>query len=125
MAFKTEFEFELPRGYVDEDGNLHKRGIMRLATAADEISPMRDPRVQQNPGYLTIILLTRVITKLGDVRGIDTRTIEKLFTADLAFLQNFYRQINEMETTTVKAACPKCEHEFNVELGFQGTSAGA
>ncbi|MEJ8546921.1 phage tail assembly protein [Brevibacillus borstelensis] len=120
MAFKTEFEFELPRGYVDEEGNLHKRGVMRLATAADEILPMRDPRVQQNPGYLTIILLTRVITKLGEVRGIDTRVVERLFTADLAYLQNLYRQINELESTAIKAECPKCEHQFQVDLSFPG-----
>jgi hypothetical protein len=125
MAFKTEFEFELPRGYVDEDGSLHKRGVMRLATAADEILPMRDQRVQQNPGYLSIILLTRVITKLGEVRGIDTRVIEKLFTADLTFLQNFYRQINELESVSVKTSCPKCEHAFEVEMAFQPVTEGA
>ncbi|GBF72266.1 hypothetical protein PA598K_00505 [Paenibacillus sp. 598K] len=118
MSFRTEYEFELPRGYVDENGNLHRRGVMRLATAADEILPMRDPRVQQNPGYLTIILLARVITKLGDLRAVDTKTIEKLFTADLAFLQNFYREINETEQLTVKAICPKCDHEHEVDVSF-------
>jgi phage FluMu protein gp41 len=118
MAFQTEYEFTLPRGYVDDEGNLHKKGIMRLANAADEILPMRDPRVQQNPSYLTIILLTRVITKLGDVRHIDTKIMEKLFTADLAFLQNFYRQINEMEAPKVAVACPKCDHDFEVEVDF-------
>lgn len=125
MAFKTEYEFELPRGYVDEIGNLHKRGVMRLATAADEILPMRDQRVQQNPGYLTIILLTRVITSLGDLRAIDTRVVEKFFTADLAFLQNFYRQINEMEVPRVHTSCPKCEHEFDVDVSFLDEMAGA
>lgn len=118
MAFQTEYEFELPRGYVDENGTLHKRGVMRLATAADEILPMRDQRVQQNPGYLTIILLTRVITKLGDLKHIDTRIVEKLFTADLAFLQAFYRQINDIEAPRVHTACPKCDHEFEVEVDF-------
>lgn len=125
MAFKTEYEFELPRGYVDDNGNLHKRGVMRLATAADEILPMRDQRVQQNPGYLTIILLTRVITNLGDLRAIDTRVVEKFFTADLAFLQNFYRQINEMEVPSVHTSCPKCEHEFDVDVSFLDEMAGA
>ncbi|MGZ4031383.1 MAG: phage tail assembly protein [Tumebacillaceae bacterium] len=118
MAFKTEYEFELPRGYVDEEGTLHKRGVMRLATAADEILPMRDQRVQQNPSYLTIILLARVVTRLGDLRAIDTRTIERLFTADLAFLQNLYRQINEMDNTMVKAHCPKCESDVEVDMAF-------
>jgi len=122
MAFKTEYEFELPRGYVDEDGNLHKRGIMRLATAADEILPMRDPRVQQNPSYLTIIVLARVITKLGELRAIDTKVIENLFTVDLAYLQNFYRQINEVDVPTQQAVCPKCQHEFEVKMDFLGTT---
>jgi hypothetical protein len=120
MAFQTEFEFELPRGYIDESGNLHKKGIMRLATAADEILPMRDPRVQQNPGYLSIILLTRVLTRLGDLKAIDTKVIEKLFTSDLAFLQDFYQRINEMETPRIKAVCPKCDHSFEAELNFLG-----
>lgn len=118
MAFQTEYEFELPRGYVDQNGTLHKRGTMRLATAADEILPMRDQRVQQNPGYLTIILLSRVITKLGDLPAVDTRVVERLFTADLAYLQNFYQQINELEVPKVAAACPKCEHEFEVDIDF-------
>src|SRR5690554_1730791 len=125
MAFQTEYDFELPRGYVDENGTLHKRGVMRLATAADEILPMRDQRVQQNPGYLSIILLSRVISKLGDLRAIDTRVIEKLFTADLAFLQNFYRQVNEMENLRIKTTCPKCEHDFEVEMDFLGESETA
>jgi len=118
MSFATEFQFELPRGYVDENGNLHRRGTMRLATAADEILPMRDPRVQQNPGYLSIILLARVITKLGDLRAVDTKTIERMFTADLAFLQNFYREVNEMEKLMVRTHCPKCEHEYEVDISF-------
>lgn len=125
MAFNTEYDFELPRGYVDENGNLHKRGVMRLATAADEILPMRDQRVQQNPGYLSIILLARVVTKLGDVRAIDTRVIERLFTADLAYLQNLYRTINEVEVPKVHAVCPKCDHEFDVNVSFLNETAEA
>ncbi len=120
MSFQTEYEFDLPRGYVDDHGNLHKRGIMRLATAADEILPMRDPRVQQNPGYLTVILLTRVITKLGDLKAIDTKVVEKLFTADFTYLQNFYQQINEMENPRISTVCPKCNHEFETEVNFMG-----
>lgn len=118
MAFKTEYDFELPRGYVDEDGNLHKKGKMRLATAADEILPMRDPRVQQNPSYLTIIVLSRVVTKLGDLPAIDTKTIEKLFTVDLSYLQGLYQQINEMALPNISTQCPKCQHEFEVEVNF-------
>ena len=118
MAFQTEYEFELPRGYVDDHGNLHRRGTMRLATAADEILPMKDPRVQSNPSYLTIILMARVVTKLGDIKHIDTRLIEKLFTADLAFLQNLYRQVNDLEAPSVLATCPKCDHEHEVSIDF-------
>ncbi len=118
MVLTTEHSFELPRGYVDMDGNLHRRGIMRLATASDEILPMRDPRVQQNPSYLTIILLARVITKLGELSMIDTHTIEGMFTADLAYLQNFYRSINEMDEPSVQVTCPKCGQEHEVKMNF-------
>lgn len=118
MVFETEYTFELPKGYIDENGTLHKHGIMRLATAADEILPMRDPRVQQNPGYLTIVLLSRVLTKLGDLRAIDTKAIEKLFTADLAFLQDMYQRINSIEEPKVNAVCPKCGHSFETAINF-------
>ncbi|MFZ4508077.1 MAG: hypothetical protein ACOYON_10330 [Fimbriimonas sp.] len=96
-GLQTEFEFTLPRGYVSPDGGLHRKGRMRLATALDEIAPLRDPRVRANQAYLVIILLARVITKLGDVDNIDTGVVENLFSADLAFLQDFYRKINEVE----------------------------
>lgn len=89
----TEFPFRLPRGYVDGDGNLHREGSMRLAAAFDEIAPMKDPRVQSNPGHLAIIMFSRVITKLGDLTHINPKVIEGLFSADLAFLQDFYRRI--------------------------------
>ena len=94
-GLQTEFEFTLPKGYVDSDGNVHKKGRMRLATAIDEIAPLRDPRVRSNQAYLVIILLARVVTQLGTVEHIDTGVIEGLFSADLAFLQDFYRKINE------------------------------
>jgi len=115
--FQTEYEFTLPKGYVDEDGNLSKKGVMRLATAADEILPLKDPRVQQNPAYLTIILLSRVVTKLGDLPAMNPRIIEELFASDLAYLQEFYRKINGDGTTSIRARCPKCEHEFEVDIG--------
>lgn len=95
-GLQTEFEFTLPRGYVDSHGTLHKKGRMRLATAMDEIAPLRDPRVRANQAYLVIILLARVITQLGTVETIDTGVIENLFSADLSFLQDLYRKINEM-----------------------------
>lgn len=125
MAFQTEFSFELPKGYVDEHGNLHKKGRMRLATAADEILPMRDPRVQQNPGYLTIIMLSRVITKLGDLPAVDTKVIEQIFTSDLAFLQAFYQRINELQNPNIKTQCPQCDHTFEVPMDFLGESIEA
>lgn len=114
--FQTEYEFTLPKGYVDESGNLHKNGVMRLATAADEILPLKDSRVQQNPAYLNIILFSRVITKLGDLQVINTKTVEDLFASDLAYLQDFYREINGDSRSVVKATCPECEHEFEVEV---------
>jgi hypothetical protein len=92
--FRTEAEFVLPVGYVDEAGTLHRTGTMRMATAADEILPLRDPRVQQNQAYLAIIVLARVITKLGDLSTIDTRVVESLFASDLDYLQRLYEEIN-------------------------------
>ncbi len=115
---ETEFEFELPKGYVDKNGDIHRRGTMRLATAADEILPMRDPRVQQNAGYLTIILLSRVITRLGTLSSINTHVIEGLFTMDLAYLQDLYQRINMSEMPTYKVVCPHCNQQIEVPLDF-------
>lgn len=94
---QTEFEFTLPKGYVDDDGNLHRKGVMRLSRAIDEIVPMRDPRVKSNPAYATVIILARVITKLGGLEEISSTVIENLFAGDLSYLQKFYRQINDLE----------------------------
>ena len=116
MELITEFEFELPRGYLDENGELHKRGVMRMATAA--ILPLRDPRVVSNPAYLTIILLSRVVTSLGTLTNIRPTTIEKLFSADLAFLQNMYQQINSMEELTETCVCPACGEKFKKPINF-------
>ena len=118
MAFQTEYTFTLPRGYVDDTGMIHKEGTMRLANAADEILPLKDPRVQQNPGYLTIILLARVVTKLGSLPAVDTRTIEKLFTMDLAYLQDLYERINTMEVPSYQGICPYCGKEIAVPINF-------
>ncbi len=117
---ETEYEFTLPIGYQDADGNLHRHGTMRLATAADEILPLKDPRVQSNQAYLIIILLSRVITRLGDVAQVNPKVIENLYAADLAYLQEFYNHINRNGKASVKAACPKCEHEFELELNGVG-----
>ncbi len=115
---ETEFEFELPKGYVDKNGDVHRRGTMRLATAADEILPMRDSRVQQNSGYLTIILLSRVITKLGTLSTINTHVIEGLFTMDLAYLQDLYQRINMSDMPSYKVVCPHCNQQIEVPLDF-------
>jgi hypothetical protein len=93
-AFQTEIEFDLPKGYLDEGGTLHRRGVMRLATAADEILPMRDPRVQENEAYLPIIVLARVIVALGTLRHINTGVIEGLYASDLGFLEELYADFN-------------------------------
>jgi len=114
-AFKTEFDFVLPKGYADEHGDLHREGKIRLATAADEILPMRDPRVQQNPAYLTVILLSRVVTQLGTLKVITPKTIEGLFASDFSFLQDLYNKINQNGSDVIKAVCPKCEHQFDLE----------
>ena len=120
MAFQTEFAFTLPKGYTDPDGNLLRKGIMRLATAADEILPLKDPRVQANPAYLTVILLSRVITKLGTLGTVNTGVIEKLFASDLAYLQEFYRRINDDGTNKIGATCPKCGHKFKIGVVHPG-----
>ena len=122
MALQTEYEFVLPRGYVDDQGALHRKGIMRLATAADEILPQKDPRVQANPAYLTVILLARVVTRLGDLKSVTPPVVEGLFTADLAYLQELYSRINEDGQAALSAVCPKCEHRFEVEPGPFGAS---
>jgi hypothetical protein len=120
MTLQTEFEFTLPRGYVDNEGNLHRRGTMRLATAMDEIAPLRDPRVAANQAYLSVILLARVVTKLDNLADINTGVIEKLFSADFAFLQDFYRRINENGSSKLTTTCPECNHKFEVDLGQPG-----
>jgi hypothetical protein len=119
-VLQTEYDFSLPMGYVDEAGTLHKKGKMRLATAADEILPMKDPRVQNNPAYLTLILLSRVVTKLGDLKMITPLVIEGLFAADFAYLQEMYTRINKNGSNVINAVCPKCEQKFDVEVQSMG-----
>ncbi len=120
--FQTEYEFNLPMGYVDKHGSLHREGVMRLATAADEIGPLRDERVQKNPAYLTVILLSRVVTKLGDVEPITPATIEGLFAADLDYLQAFYNEINRIPDGLDSLVCPECQHEFEPRRNVPGGS---
>ncbi len=114
---QTEYEFTLPKGFVDNEGTLHRQGMMRLATAMDEITPLRDARVKHNDAYLSIIILSRVVTRLGSMPDMNTGVIERMFTADLAFLQEFYRSINEGGESLGRVACPSCKSEFDVEPG--------
>jgi hypothetical protein len=117
---RTEFPFKLPHGYVDAEGTIHCDGVMRLATAYDEIAPLKDPRVQANPGYLVIILLSRVICRLGTLEVINPKVIENLFAGDLAYLQDLYRRINNNGDNRVTVVCPHCEGQFEVELSDTG-----
>ncbi len=114
--FVVEHEFELPRGYSDTEGNLHRKGVMRLATAADEILPMKDPRVRNLPAYLIIILLSRVVVKLGTITEVNPGVIEGLFAEDLTFLQEMYNRINGLAPRRITVQCPQCEHEFENEV---------
>jgi hypothetical protein len=113
--FVTEHEFTLPLGLVDADGTVHRDGVMRLATAADEIVPLKDPRVQRNPAYLTVILLSRVITRIGPVKPITPKLVEELFAADVSYLQDLYNQINQPDGGSIAITCPRCEQDFEVE----------
>lgn len=119
---QTEYEFTLPKGYVDSQGNLHREGTMRLATAFDEIVPLKDPRVQSNAAYLIIILLSRVISRLGSLEVINPKVIEGLFASDLAYLQDMYNRINGNGTRSLQIVCPHCQQEFMVELELSGES---
>lgn len=114
----TVYDFELPKGYIDNGGEVHKRGKMRLATAGDEISATRDPRVLSNPSYLTIVILSKVIIGIEGLDIIAPTNIERLFTADLAFLQDMYQRINDVEVPTIQVVCPECGKKYDVPLNF-------
>ena len=113
---RTEFDFVLPRGFVDESGAVHRNGVMRLATAKDEIIPQRDPRVRENPAYLSVLLLSRVVTRLGTA-PVTPGTIENLFASDLAFLQDLYRRVNQDGSAEISVTCPSCRADVTIDLG--------
>lgn len=119
-TLQTTFAFELPRGYLDDEGSLHRRGTMRLATARDEIMPLRDSRVRDNDAYLTVLLLSRVVTELGTLTAVTPAVIEGLFASDLAFLQDLYTRVNEDGHTQTLVACPECKNEFRVDVAGGG-----
>jgi hypothetical protein len=128
-TLQTEFEFTLPEGY-DDDGTVHREGTMRLATAADEIKSLNDPRVQSNPAYQTIIILSRVVTGLGSLDDVTPHEVENLYVSDLAYLQDLYERINARGADAIDVVCPECNEEFTVEtdsgvrLDGAGTEVG-
>lgn len=119
-VFQTTFDFVLPRGYVDADGRVHREGTMRLATARDELVPLLDPKVRENDAFLSLVLLARVVTKLGDVPSIDDQVMGGLWATDLAFLQDLYRQINSEGHTLIEVTCPSCSTNFAVDMAGDG-----
>jgi hypothetical protein len=121
MTLQTDVEFTLPKGFLDDEGTLHRNGVMRLATAADEILPLKEPSVQKNPPYLTVILLSRVVTRLGQMKLITPATIERLFASDIAYLQDLYNEINYDERS-LTVTCPNCFHNFDAERPSLGES---
>src|SRR6476620_5927683 len=122
QGLRTEFSFLLPRGYVDGAGTVHRDGVMRLATARDELVPLRDDRVRENPAYLTVVLLGRVVTRIGAIDDVHPGIIENLFASDLAFLQDLYRRVNQEGHTHARVACPHCDSEITV--AFAGSRLG-
>lgn len=115
ISLKTEFAFVLPRGYVDAEGNIHRDGIMRLATALDEVEPLQDPRIGLNSAYLSIVLLSRVVTRLGNISPVTQTVIQGLFASDFAYLQEVYLRLNE-GTHNVETQCPSCATRFSLDL---------
>ncbi len=123
MTLQTAFEFTLPKGYLDEAGQLHREGTMRLATALDEIAPLRDPRVRTNEAYLSLVILSQVVTQLGTYDQVTPKMLENFFAVDILFLQEFYRYVNGLdELERMNVSCPNCQHEFDLEVPFLGES---
>lgn len=118
MAFRAEYEFDLPKGYVDQNGELHRHGIMRLATAKDELDAMCDPKAKANPEYASIVTLSKVIIRLGKLDRVSPEIIESLFVSDLNFLQNMYTTVNENENLELQVTCPHCGKTFTENIGF-------
>jgi hypothetical protein len=116
MLLRTEYPFTLPYGYVDGRGDIHRQGIMHLATALDEVEPLGDPRVRANEAYLGILVLSRVIVRLGDLAPVGPAVIERLFSADFAYLQELYIRVNELPGEVVETHCPSCGSRFALDL---------
>ena len=120
MELQTVYPFRLPKGYLDREGNLHREGRMRLATAGDELSALRDPRVKADESMMHILLLSKVVISLGTLTEITPEVMEGLFVGDLAFLQNMYETINKVDKPQMQVTCPHCGHQFTATLNFQG-----
>jgi hypothetical protein len=120
QTLRTEFPFMLPRGYVDDSGTVHRSGVMRLATARDELVPLRDDRVRENPAFLSVVLLARVITRIGTIENIHAGMVEDFFASDLAFLQDLYKRVNAEGHTRAAVSCPSCRHDFDIDLAGGG-----
>lgn len=120
MELQTTYPFRLPKGYLDNEGTLHREGQMRLATAGDELSALRDPRVKADESYMNVILLSKVVTSLGTLTEITPEIMEGLFIGDLEFLQNMYETINKADNPKIHVVCPKCGHEFVDTINFLG-----
>jgi hypothetical protein len=117
---QTEYAFSLPCGFVDAQGNLHRDGIMRLATARDEIEPLADARVQENQAYLAVLLLSRVVLRLGSISPVTPVVIEGMFSADFAYLQDLYVRVNDLGTSLIETRCPECGAQFALDLAGDG-----
>jgi hypothetical protein len=120
MIMQTEFDFHLPRGYVDGQGQVHRAGRMRLATALDEIESIQDPRVQANEAYLPVILLSRVITRLGGLEGAPPQVVGNLFASDLAYLEDLYLRLNSQDAILLSSVCPNCQARIELQVAPLG-----
>jgi len=118
----TKFEFTLPRGLMDADGQVHRQGMMRLATAKDEMAADKDPRGQESPTYRSLLVLSQVITQLGALMQVTPEQLEGLFTKDLAYLREFYNRVNQQGNALIATQCPQCNAAFEVELQLSGES---
>ncbi len=120
MGLQTVYPFRLPKGYLDGDGQLHRDGQMRLATARDELEAMRDPKVKADESYMASRVLARVVVSLGALEAVTPDVIEGLFVADMEFLQNMYETINKADNPQIQVSCPHCGHQFTDTVNFQG-----
>lgn len=121
-ALRTEFDFTLPRGLIDSQNRVHRHGVMRLATAKDEIFVQKQRKVQDNPAYAVLVMLSQVITRLGSLNSVSPDLLEELVILDIAYLREFYNQVNQQGNAYIPAHCPNCNTQFKVEIELAGES---